>query len=63
MHAVVVLHQLGRASEAELLEGCRDRIAGCKRPQSIRFVGDNGRPRTATGKILHRTLRAQLVTT
>ena len=63
VHAVVVLHQPGSASEAELLEWCRGRIAGYKRPQSIRFVDDNDMPRTATGKILHRTLRAQLVTT
>ena len=63
VHAVVVLHQPGSASEAELLDWCRGRIAGYKRPQSIRFVDDNDMPRTAIGKILHRTLRAQLVTT
>ena len=62
VHAVVVVHQPGSASEAELLEWCRGRIAGYKRPQSIRFVNDNDMPRTATGKILHRTLRDQLNT-
>ena len=61
VHAVVVLHQGAQATEAELLEWCRGRIAGYKRPQSIRFVADTEMPRTATGKILHRTLRDRVV--
>ena len=62
VHAVVVLHQPASASEAELLDWCRSRIAGYKRPQTVRFIADAEMPRTATGKILHRTLRDQLVT-
>jgi fatty-acyl-CoA synthase len=61
VHAVVVLHQTAEATEAELLDWCRGRIAGYKRPQSVRFVADAEMPRTATGKILHRTLRERLV--
>ena len=61
VHAVVVLHQGQQATEAELVEWCRGRIAGYKRPQSIRFVADTEMPRTATGKILHRTLRDRMV--
>jgi acyl-CoA synthetase (AMP-forming)/AMP-acid ligase II len=61
VHAVVVLHQDARTCEAELLAWCRGRIAGYKRPQSIRFVADSEMPRTATGKILHRQLRDRLV--
>ncbi len=57
VHAVVVLHQGVEASEAELLDWCRGRIAGYKRPQSVRFLADAEMPRTATGKILHRMLR------
>jgi fatty-acyl-CoA synthase len=60
VHAVVVLHQEAEATEAELLDWCRSRIAGYKRPQSVRFVGDADMPRTATGKILHRVLRDRL---
>jgi fatty-acyl-CoA synthase len=60
VHAVVVLHDGARASDAELLDWCRGRIAGYKRPQSVRFVADAQMPRTATGKILHRTLRDRL---
>lgn len=57
VHAVVVLHQGAAANQDELLDWCRGRIAGYKRPQSVRFVADADMPRTATGKILHRLLR------
>ena len=61
VQAVIVLHDGQQASEAEMLEFCRDRLAGYKRPRSILFVADAEMPRTATGKILHRKLREQLV--
>jgi fatty-acyl-CoA synthase len=57
VHAVVVLHQGAHATEAELVEWCRGRIAGYKRPQSVRFIAEAEMPRTATGKVLHRSLR------
>ena len=60
--AVIVLHDGHRALEAEMLEYCRDRLAGYKRPRSVLFIADVGMPRTATGKILHRKLREQLAT-
>ncbi len=59
VHAVVVLHAGAEASEAELLEWCKDRIAGYKRPRSLTFMAEDDMPRTATGKILHRELRLQ----
>jgi fatty-acyl-CoA synthase len=61
VHAVVVLHQGVQASEAELVDWCRGRVAGYKRPQSIRFLADTEMPRTATGKILHRALRDRMI--
>ena len=60
--AVIVLHSGQHSSEAELLAFCRDRLAGYKRPRTIQFIADSEMPRTATGKILHRTLRERLVT-
>ena len=60
VHAVVVLHQHAAATEAELLDWCRNGIAGYKRPQTVSFMADAEMPRTATGKILHRLLRDQL---
>ncbi len=60
VHAVVVLHQPASVDEATLLDWCRGRLAGYKRPQAIRFVADADLPRTATGKVLHRLLRERL---
>ena len=60
VHAVVVLHQGQSLTQDALIDWCRDRMAGYKRPQSIRFVSDADMPRTATGKILHRILRDQM---
>ena len=60
VHAVVVLHAGCEASETEIIDWCRDRIAGYKRPRSVSFIAEDEMPRTATGKILHRTLRTQL---
>ena len=59
--AVVVLHLGLSMDESELIAWCKGRMAGFKRPQSIRFVADDEMPRTATGKILHRVLRQQMV--
>lgn len=60
VHAVVVLHHRQLLSQDELIDWCRGRMAGYKRPQSIRFVSEAEMPRTATGKILHRILRDQM---
>jgi len=59
--AVVVLHDGQQASEAELMDWCRERMAGYKRPRRIVFSADGEMPRTATGKIVHRTLRERIV--
>jgi acyl-CoA synthetase (AMP-forming)/AMP-acid ligase II len=58
--AAIVLHDGADTSEAEILDWCRGRIAGYKRPQSVRFLAEAQLPRTATGKVLHRVLREQL---
>jgi fatty-acyl-CoA synthase len=60
VHAVIVLHEAASASEDDLLDWCKDRIAGYKRPRSCSFMREDEVPRTATGKILHRVLQAQL---
>ena len=63
VRAVIVLHTGQQLNESEVLAYCRDRLAGYKRPRSVIFITDTEMPRTATGKILHRKLREQLVTT
>ena len=59
VHAVIVVHAGETASADEILDWCKSRIAGYKRPRSLSFVAEDDMPRTATGKILHRVLRAQ----
>src|SRR5271166_1829158 len=45
VHAVVVLHQDQGASESDILDWCKDRIAGYKRPKSIAFIAEDEMPR------------------
>jgi acyl-CoA synthetase (AMP-forming)/AMP-acid ligase II len=59
VHAVVILRDGAAATESELLDWCKDRIAGYKRPRSVAFMREEEMPRTATGKILHRALRSR----
>ncbi|MFZ3045567.1 MAG: AMP-binding protein [Desulfatirhabdiaceae bacterium] len=44
-------------TEQDIMDWCRDRMAGYKRPKQIIFIKPDDMPRTATGKILHRILR------
>ena len=55
--AVVVLKGGEAATEEEIIEWCRGKIAGFKKPKSVDFISDSEMPRTTTGKILHRKLR------
>ncbi len=56
----MVLRAGREATEADLLDFSRGRIAGYKRPQAVCFVADHDMPRTAAGKILHRVLRERI---
>jgi acyl-CoA synthetase (AMP-forming)/AMP-acid ligase II len=55
--AVVTVHRGKTATEKELIDYCRGKIAGYKIPKSVDFIKDEEMPMTATGKILHRILR------
>ena len=59
VHAVIIPRDGVTATPDEILDWCKDRIAGYKRPRSVSFIRDEDMPRTTTGKILHRVLRAQ----
>jgi len=59
VHAVIIARDGEPATEDEILEWCRTRIAGYKLPRSVSFIAEADMPRTATGKILHRALRVQ----
>jgi fatty-acyl-CoA synthase len=60
VHAVIIARDGEAVTEVEILDWCKTRIAGYKRPRSISFMTEADMPRTATGKILHRVLRTQL---
>ncbi|HXA29615.1 MAG TPA: AMP-binding protein [Candidatus Angelobacter sp.] len=53
--AIVVLRPGTTATEQDIVEFCRPRLAGFKRPTSVDFV--DAIPRNPTGKILKRELR------
>jgi len=55
--AVVILKEGEEATEEEIIEWCRGKMAGYKKPKSVDFISASEMPRTATGKILHRKLR------
>lgn len=54
---VAVVIPKAALSEKDILDWCRDRLAGYKRPKEVVFIEPDDMPRTATGKILHRILR------
>jgi acyl-CoA synthetase (AMP-forming)/AMP-acid ligase II len=53
--AIVVLRDGARASADEIMDFCRGRLGGYKRPRSVDFV--QGLPRNPSGKVLKRELR------
>ena len=56
VHAVIIPRDGETPTQDEILDWCKTRIAGYKRPRSLSFIRDFEMPRTATGKILHRVL-------
>jgi long-chain acyl-CoA synthetase len=58
--AVVHMAPGASATEAELQDFVRERLAGFKVPVQVRFVGDT-LPRNANGKILKKDLRELFV--
>jgi len=56
--AVVVLEGGATATANEIIQVCRDNLAGYKKPKRVEFVGEL--PKNASGKVLKRELRAQL---
>jgi acyl-CoA synthetase (AMP-forming)/AMP-acid ligase II len=55
--AVVVLKEGEKAKAEEIIDWCRGKMAGYKKPKTVDFIKPEDMPRTTTGKILHRKLR------
>ena len=53
----VVVGRSGQVTEEQIIEFCRDRLAGYKRPRSVVFVAEL--PRNVMGKVLKRDLREE----
>jgi acyl-CoA synthetase (AMP-forming)/AMP-acid ligase II len=47
-------------TEKDVMECCREKLAGYKRPKEVIFISQEDMPRTPTGKILHRVLKERL---
>jgi acyl-coenzyme A synthetase/AMP-(fatty) acid ligase len=59
-NAVVVLRDSAHTTEDELIQWCRAQVGPIKKPTSVIFR-DTALPKGATGKILRRTLRDEIV--
>jgi len=55
--AVVILKEGEKATAQEIIEWCKGKMAGYKKPKSVDFIKPEEMPRTTTGKILHRKLK------
>ena len=44
-------------AEAEIIDFCRDKLAGYKRPKAVVLIPAAEMPRTGSGKVIHRVLR------
>jgi acyl-CoA synthetase (AMP-forming)/AMP-acid ligase II len=55
--AIVIRMPASDLDEPAVMDWCKDKLAGYKRPKQIIFIEPDDMPRTATGKILHRRLR------
>ncbi|MEW5908722.1 MAG: class I adenylate-forming enzyme family protein [Thermodesulfobacteriota bacterium] len=63
--AVVVVPKPGvredQINEKVIMDCCRGKMAGYKRPKEVIFINPDEMPRTPTGKILHRKLRERYI--
>ena len=57
--AVVIPKKNNDINEKKIIDFCRDKMAGYKRPKQVILIKEDEMPRTPTGKILHRKLREQ----
>jgi len=55
--AVVIPKEGETAKAQEIIEWCRGKMAGYKKPKTVDFIKPDEMPRTTTGKILHRKLK------
>ena len=57
--AIIVLEERAHASEEEIIQFCKERIAGYKKPKSVEFWSEL--PKNPQGKILKRAIRERFL--
>lgn len=57
--AIIVLKQGETATEKEIIDFCKDKMASYKKPKSVAFIKSADIPRTTSGKTLYRELRSK----
>ena len=55
--AVVIMKKGQNGTAEEIINWCRGKVGGFKKPKSVDFISTSEMPKTTTGKILHRKLR------
>jgi fatty-acyl-CoA synthase len=58
--AIIILHNGYEPCDDlahDIIDFCKEKIAGYKRPKSVDFIKEEDMPRTGSGKIMHRKLR------
>jgi len=55
--AVIILKEGQTVTPQEVIDWCRGKMTGYKKPKSVDFISAEEMPRTTTGKIVHRKLR------
>jgi len=58
---VAVVIPKAEVDEKTIMDCCREKMAGYKRPKKVIFIKEEEMPRTPTGKILHRILRERFI--
>jgi long-chain acyl-CoA synthetase len=57
--AIIVLEEGAHTSEEEIIQFCKERIAGYKKPKSVEFWSEL--PKNPQGKILKRAIRERFL--
>jgi len=60
--AVVILKEGEKTTQEEIINWCKGKMAGYKKPKSVDFIKPEEMPRSATGKIIHRKLKEKYST-
>ncbi|MCK4971330.1 MAG: long-chain fatty acid--CoA ligase, partial [Thermoplasmata archaeon] len=61
VHAIILLRPGMRMREQTVVDYCKGKMAGYKKPKGVTFLEPDEMPRTTTGKIRHRSLRKRII--